>query len=382
MNVNSNHPFNGFPNFNGIDQSIVLYSDPIINNMKKENKNTLWDNNIYNSNIGLFRKTRWGNKTFQAVPMSKFPKNLTINEKEILIRRVRINDLSKRINNNDWENNDPDLRSPSPEPIYDKKSGKKMNTFDVRMKEKAKLEKDKLIEELISMDKTFKPPLGWKPPMKQLKIYYNNRPDVNITSMIIGPNGVTINELSKKTGCHIYLRGGENNKTSFEKNFDDNTHILVEARTDDLLLNAKKLIEPLIDLKTSEHYIFRNRHRNLVNKTFGVVVNQRDLGCESCGQTGHTTWACPISIKANLLNIVCSICGGKAHLSIDCLKSSEKQNIIKKEDEFENFIQKINNQNNSKLNDINDSILIKGMNTNEIKINRNKDNSNLNLKEN
>jgi hypothetical protein len=44
------------------------------------------------------------------------------------IGRHRIDDLQKRIAMQDWESADADIRSPSPEPIYDPKTGLRMNT--------------------------------------------------------------------------------------------------------------------------------------------------------------------------------------------------------------------------------------------------------------
>lgn len=46
------------------------------------------------------------------------------------IGRHRIDDLQRRIAVSDFESNDPDIRSPSPEPVYDPKTGLRMNTRD------------------------------------------------------------------------------------------------------------------------------------------------------------------------------------------------------------------------------------------------------------
>ena len=50
-------------------------------------------------------------------------------EIEVLIRKHRIDDLTKRLILQDYEQeNDPDLRSPSPKPVYDTKTGLRINT--------------------------------------------------------------------------------------------------------------------------------------------------------------------------------------------------------------------------------------------------------------
>ena len=46
----------------------------------------------------------------------------------IYIGRHRIDDLQRRIAMQDYESADVDIRSPSPEPIYDPKTGLRMNT--------------------------------------------------------------------------------------------------------------------------------------------------------------------------------------------------------------------------------------------------------------
>ena len=54
-----------------------------------------------------------------------------------------------------FETNDQDLRSLSPEPIYDKKTGVRTNTREIRTKEKYTIEKNNVIEELMKLDPTF-----------------------------------------------------------------------------------------------------------------------------------------------------------------------------------------------------------------------------------
>jgi splicing factor 1 len=72
---------------------------------------------------------------------------------------------------------DPDLRSPSPEPIYDNQ-GKRINTREVRKRENIFRERISLIEDCMKMRKTysfylfsFVPPEDYKPLKKFKKIY-------------------------------------------------------------------------------------------------------------------------------------------------------------------------------------------------------------------
>lgn len=99
-------------------------------------------------------------------------------EIEILIRKHRIDDLTKRMILQDYEQqNDEDLRSPSPEPIYDSKSGLRSNTREIRFKDKYYKERHLLITEVIQMDPKFVPPKDYKPPRKHVKIFIPKEED-------------------------------------------------------------------------------------------------------------------------------------------------------------------------------------------------------------
>ena len=69
--------------------------------------------------------------------------------------RHRLDDVQRILALNDFENNDPDLRSLSPDPIYDQKTGVRLNTRESRNKERYTKEKNIIIEELLKMDPTF-----------------------------------------------------------------------------------------------------------------------------------------------------------------------------------------------------------------------------------
>jgi splicing factor 1 len=89
--------------------------------------------------------------------------------------------LQQRLSSQTFESNDPDLRSPSPEPIYDPKTGLRQNTREQRLKDKYFKERLRLIDEVILLDPTYTPPPDYKPPKKQRKIYIPepNNPTLN-----------------------------------------------------------------------------------------------------------------------------------------------------------------------------------------------------------
>ncbi len=103
------------------------------------------------------------------------------------------------------------MRSPSPEPVYDSKSGLRLNTRDVRTKENYIKEKNSIIEELILLDETYIPPNDYKPPKKTKKLFIPESDSANFVGLILGPNGDSQRQLEKKSGCKISIRGKGSN---------------------------------------------------------------------------------------------------------------------------------------------------------------------------
>lgn len=82
------------------------------------------------------KRSRWGadwEKTFQPPPLNKIPPHLTLEEVEYLIRLHRLDDLNKKQQTGFMEVPDPEIRSPSPEPVYDS-NGIRTNTLEQRVK--------------------------------------------------------------------------------------------------------------------------------------------------------------------------------------------------------------------------------------------------------
>lgn len=128
-----------------------------------------------------------------------------------MIGKYRLDDLTRRLISNDYENADPDLRSPSPEPVYDSKTGLRLNTRDVRTKENYIKEKNSIIEELILLDESYLPPNDYKPPKKTKKLCIPESDTANFVGIILGPNGDSQRQLEKKSGCKISIRGKGSN---------------------------------------------------------------------------------------------------------------------------------------------------------------------------
>lgn len=332
-----------------------------LQNIKKQHqRKTLWDqkkklpNHI--SPHTITSSTKWGNqseKNFTPLPFSHFPPKASQDEIEIILRRSRLDEIERILANNNWETLDNDLRSPSPPPVYDVKRNIRINTFDNRNKEKYLKEKNSLIEDLLDLDKSFKPPLGWKRPMKTYILYYNNTNECNLTSLLIGPKGITHKELEKKTKCKISIRGDCNSNTNANNKNNGfgvtalslSPHLIIQSHSQELIDKAKEYLSSIINTSSQEHFSFRKIQQQLTNKQFGLKGTERDVGCENCGEKGHSTWACPLGLEANISKIECGICGDKGHLTIDCKKIDDDGDIVvvdEKDRDFEEFMKKLN----------------------------------------
>lgn len=108
------------------------------------------------------RKSKWHHdieKTFTPPMMDYISPNLGLNEVEYLISKkiikiglYRLDEITAKVGN--FEVEDPDVRSPSPEPIYDR-DGVRVNTRANRRKEALLKEKVQLIEDCMKMRKEY-----------------------------------------------------------------------------------------------------------------------------------------------------------------------------------------------------------------------------------
>jgi hypothetical protein len=313
-------------------------------------KRTRWDDNPrpYTRNVGS-RKTRWGfasEKYFTPLPFTSIPEGVDFDAFEILIRKYRLDDVNRRIQCNDFENFDPDLRSPSPEPIYDSK-GVRLNVREIRTKEKYIKEKNSLIEELISIDVQYRPPYDYKPPKKVHKIYISEIENEKhkLVALILGVGGSTQRELEKKSGCKISVRGkGSNWKSNINSDFsvyDENEplHVRVESDKEELMIKAVSLIEPILDPYSEQHTYCKNMQKQAIDLKYGY---QTDPACENCGER-HKTWACPLNIGQFEADVKCDICQDRSHPTVDCPQKvrledteieTELSKFLKEIDEF------------------------------------------------
>ena len=253
--------------------------------------------------------------------------------------------------------NDKDLRPPSPEPIYDQKSGQRLNTREQRNKEKFIKQKNLIISELIQFDELYTPPKGYKAPKKTHKIYVPNNEKYNYIKYLLGPKGNNLKNIQKTSNCKISIKGeggGWVNNSIINRNKPSETlHILIEGDTEELIQNGINLILPYLDENSDEYKKAKNNYNAIIN------VKNNEFSCEICGEKGHKIWACPLNINQYKAEVVCQYCGDKGHPSMDCP-----------------FIENLKNKatieqysTNKKMNptDIKNSILFKGVQKNEKK---------------
>ena len=167
------------------------------------------------------RPTKWGNeleKTFKPPALPGIARGLCLEDVEYLIRLYRLDELTKKKNLGQLEIEDKDVRSPSPEPIYDK-NGKRLNTTELRVKDDMKREIHTLIEECMAMNPKFIPPPEYKNMKKTRKIYLpeTSEGQNNYAGIILGHGGETQKRLETKSGCKISIRGRQSYMVKFLK---------------------------------------------------------------------------------------------------------------------------------------------------------------------
>ena len=155
------------------------------------------------------RKSRWGstsNKTITPLMPTVVPAGMTKEQEKIFLLRLRIDELGTKIRTNHV----PEDRSPSPEPVYNQQ-GQRLNTAEIRYKQKYEKERHELIEEVKQLDPSFKPPPDYKPPDSKLSdrvsIPQDEYPAINFMGLLIGPRGHTLKKLERQTEAKIMIRG-------------------------------------------------------------------------------------------------------------------------------------------------------------------------------
>jgi splicing factor 1 len=294
------------------------------------------------------RKSRWQlhdtnfASSLAAVP-KYLPANLTIEMQECLATRVRIEELTRKICTLDVDMDFYKEREPSPEPIYDN-HGKRINTRELRARDKLIEERQHWVEQAFAMNPSFKPPADYtaSPVKKCRKIYIpqDEYPEYNFIGLILGPRGNTQKRMEREFGCKIVIRGRGSIKGGKKPNQvpnpadDESLHVLVMADNDVQLERVCRMInELLVPVDETKNELKRQQLQELavINGTLRTTMFQ------TAGESIQT-W--------ERAQVRCEICGDASHPTSDCtfkagdipLPDNKKEALIS---EYEKFLAEI-----------------------------------------
>eukprot|EP00897_Mesotaenium_endlicherianum_P005813 jgi/Mesen1/525/ME000104S10621 len=198
-----------------------------------------------------------------------------------------------------------------------------------RKREQLEIERKEAIGECVQLNPAFKPPAGWRPLLKDAKLFVPQReyPGYNFIGLILGPRGNTQKRMEQETGAKIAIRGKgavKEGKQGFRKDgkvpdgANEELHVYISADTIQKVDAALALIEPLltpVDEIRNQHKRKQLRELALMNGT----IREFGQACKECGETGHNHWQCP-NEKLQTFNaqVSCGICGDGGHPSVDC----------------------------------------------------------------
>jgi len=289
------------------------------------------------------RKSRWHPEPAPVVPLpgttNFIPSVITDDQIDIIVFRIRIDEITRKLNGGVVEVDYSDDRSPSPEPIYDQR-GKRLNKREQRVKDKLSQERQRLVDEAIKMNPAFKPPSDYKPGDRKVsrKIYIpiSDNPEYNFIGLIIGPRGHTQKRMERESGARIAIRGkgsvkeGKNRRDvkSIESEHED-LHVLVTADSNESLEKACSMIRRLlvpVDETLNEHKKKQLRELAEINGTV------RSGGWDQTPRSFEPA------------NVTCGLCGDHGHPSNDCPlrgKNMGAQRKAKIDQEYEAFLAEI-----------------------------------------
>ncbi|EKX74257.1 conserved hypothetical protein [Theileria equi strain WA] len=278
------------------------------------------------------KKTRWGNeeeKPFLPPPYVDLPSGLTPSQVDQFLREQRHDELARKITSGELEFGDPDIRPPSPPPVYDK-TGSRVNTRDVRTKNAMNDEYNRLVEYLIKHLPGFVPPADFKPLKKVRKIIIplDKYPEYNFMGLVIGPRGCNHKRLEAESGAQISLRGRGTLKEGKQRDHQTDEdaampmHVHISADKEECVERAVQLIEPLLDPFHPKHEEFKRKGLEQLALVNGVALGIVDVGrCSICGGSGHRAHECqdaPLLYNYRRADVKCALCGDMGHVTSDC----------------------------------------------------------------
>uniref|UniRef100_A0A2M4CH87 Branchpoint-bridging protein n=1 Tax=Anopheles darlingi TaxID=43151 RepID=A0A2M4CH87_ANODA len=282
------------------------------------------------------KKSRWAGgdqeKTFIPGMPTVIPSTLTPDQQEAYLVQLQIEEISRKLRTGDLMiPQNPEERSPSPEPIYSS-DGKRLNTREFRTRKKLEEQRHQLIQRMQAINPDFKPPSDYKPPVIRVSdkvlIPQEEHPDINFVGLLIGPRGNTLKAMEKDTGAKIIIRGkgsvkeGKVGRKDGQPlpGEDEPLHAFITASNPESVKKAvdriKEVIRQGIEVPEGHNDLRRMQLRELAQLN-GTLRETDGPRCNNCGSNDHKSWLCPD--KPNVTNnIICSACGGTGHIARDC----------------------------------------------------------------
>eukprot|EP00794_Sanderia_malayensis_P012113 gene12113-13364_t len=285
------------------------------------------------------RKSRWGDveeKTNIPGMPASLPSNATVEQKEQYLLHFKIEEISIKLRSGDLGiPQNPEDRSPSPEPIYNTE-GKRLNTREFRVRKALEEERHALVQQATESNPEYKPPVDYRPPSNRIQekvmIPQDANPAVNFIGLLIGPRGNTLKKMEKETGCKIIIRGkGSVKEGKGRPGFplpgeNEPLHALVTGPSHEDVKNAVKVIEKIVKegVETPEgsNELRKMQLRELAALN-GTLIEEDLQRCRNCGATDHRHWECT-EIKNVTSQVICTKCGGYGHLAKDCAYTAEE----------------------------------------------------------
>ncbi|KAH9824388.1 hypothetical protein DFH28DRAFT_880068, partial [Melampsora americana] len=267
------------------------------------------------------RKSRWGAET-EKVSVAGLPVaiNGTVDAADLdrYAATLRLEQVNVKLRSGDVVPPERE-RSPSPPPTYDGQ-GRRTNTREFRYRRKLEDERTKLIERLIKIDPSYRPPADFEAqkkfggnrsgrPSEKVYIPIKEFPEIKFFGLLVGPRGNSLKKMEGESGAKISIRGrgsvkeGKGRKEEFAGDDDDEMHCLVTADTQDKVDKCVKLINKVIETACSvpesqnEQKLNQLRELAQLNGTFRDFENQQ---------------------RNFSAGIICRICGGAGHMARDC----------------------------------------------------------------
>ncbi|XP_037824546.1 splicing factor 1 [Lucilia sericata] len=308
------------------------------------------------------RKSRWGgtenDKTFIPGMPTILPSTLDPTQQEAYLVQLQIEEISRKLRTGELGiPQNPEERSPSPEPIYSS-DGKRLNTREFRYRKKLEEQRHQLIQKMQAVNPDFKPPADYKPPVTRVidkvLIPQEQHPDINFVGLLIGPRGNTLKAMEKETGAKIIIRGkgsvkeGKVGRKDGQPlaGEDEPLHAFITAPNPEAVKKAvdkiKDVIRQGIEVPEGHNDLRRMQLRELAQLN-GTLRETDCPRCTNCGSAEHKSWLCPD--KPNVTNsIVCTSCGGAGHISKDCRSKRPGAGVVGAEAATENSQAKIDEE--------------------------------------